>query len=58
MAKCSECEYSKLDELWGDFMCLKRQHAVYDHEKFAGCGFYESKKTKETKEENTKNERR
>ena len=45
--KCEDCTNHKFDELWGEYICLIRQHTIYNPQNYANCEFY--KKQKETK---------
>ena len=40
------CKHSKLDEIWGDYKCLKLQHRICDPLICKSCVSYEEDKDK------------
>ena len=42
--KCSDCEHTIFDQVWGEYKCKKFKHRIYDIEKVEECEGYEKKK--------------
>lgn len=49
MGNCLECKNHKLDKIWGEVKCLKKQHYIYGVEIYEPCKYYEKESNKNVK---------
>lgn len=45
------CGWSKFDEQWGEWLCLKKTHSIYDTTLCETCPEYKKRKEKKNKTE-------
>ena len=45
------CGWSKFDEQWGEYLCFKKQHTIYDSEKCKTCPDHKKREEKKKKTE-------